>query len=306
MHDNIFYFMTQRNWKEYNAQLVRRGELLLDLEFLSGWDNDLDTMNKDRHGRPYTYPDSFIRFLALLHVVFKLPFRQTQGFIKALTKFIPGIKKPDHATIHRRVNKLDLCLDESIVDSVEHITLAIDATGIKVTNRGEWLRHKWKVKRGYLKIHFAVNTKTKEVTAFRVTTEETGDSKKFKELVDESSKRGKVNKVIADGAYDTKDNFRSLKEKGIEPAIKIRKNASTKPRGSRERAEEVRKFKSKGYENWTKNKGYGQRWQVETAISTYKRTFGEYVTAKKFENMVNEISLKVFAYRASGINNISP
>ena len=288
--------MTSRNWKEYNDKLVRRGELLLDFEFLKSWDSDLAKMNDEKWSRPYVYPDSFIRFLALLHVLFKLPFRQTEGFINALTKFVPGIKKPDHATIHRRVSKLDLGLDEALVNSVEPITLAIDASGIKVAKRGEWLRHKWKVRKGYLKVHFAVNTKTKEVTAFRVTTEETGDAKKFKELVDESTKRGHVTKVIGDGAYDTKGNFNHLEEKGIEPAIKIRKNASTKPRGSRARAAEVRNLKHQGYENWRKAKGYGQRWQAETAFSTYKRTFGEHVSARKFENMVNEISLKVFAY----------
>jgi hypothetical protein len=37
------------------------------------------------------------------------------------------------------------------------ILIAIDSTiGVKVTNRGEWIRHKWNVKRGYLKIHVAV------------------------------------------------------------------------------------------------------------------------------------------------------
>jgi IS5 family transposase len=288
--------MSTRNWKEYNNELVRRGELLLDLDFLKSWDSNLATMNSGKASRPYTYPDSFIRFLALLHVLFKLPFRQTEGFIHALTKFVPDIKKPDHATIHRRVSKLDLGLDESLVNSVEPITLAIDASGIKVANRGEWLRHKWKVRKGYLKIHFAVNTKTKEVTAFRVTTEETGDSKKFKELVDESTQKANVEKVAGDGAYDTKDNFNHLKEKGIEPAIKVRKNASTKPRGSRARAAEVKEFKRLGYDTWRKEKGYGQRWQAETAFSTYKRTFGEYVAARKFENMVNEISLKVYTY----------
>ncbi len=73
--------------------------------------------------------------------------------------------------------------------------------------------------------------------------------------MDESSNRGKITKVIVDGTYDTKDNFRSLKEKGIKPAIKIRKNASTKSRSYRERAEKIMKFKSHGYENLTEMEG---------------------------------------------------
>ena len=40
----------------------------------------------------------------------------------------------------------------------DYFEIAIDSSGIKVTNKREWIRHKWKVKRGYLKMHIAVNT----------------------------------------------------------------------------------------------------------------------------------------------------
>ena len=50
-----------------------------------------------------------------------------------------------------------------------NIVIAIDSTGIKVTNRGQWLRDKWNTrkkerKKGYLKIHIAVNVKTKDIS----------------------------------------------------------------------------------------------------------------------------------------------
>jgi hypothetical protein len=38
----------------------------------------------------------------------------------------------------------------------EYIIIAIDITGIKVTNRGQWMKDKWNVNnknKGYLKIH---------------------------------------------------------------------------------------------------------------------------------------------------------
>ncbi len=45
----------------------------------------------------------------------------------------------------------------------EYITIAIDSTGIKVTNRGRWMRKKWNVKKkGFLKIHIAVRYKYQE------------------------------------------------------------------------------------------------------------------------------------------------
>jgi hypothetical protein len=34
-----------------------------------------------------------------------------------------------------------------------------------------WIRKVWKVKKGYLKIHFAVNTKTKQIVSMHVTSE---------------------------------------------------------------------------------------------------------------------------------------
>jgi len=41
-----------------------------------------------------------------------------------LKKFIPDLKKPDHATIHRRVSKLGLKLENNIKTGKE-ITIAI-------------------------------------------------------------------------------------------------------------------------------------------------------------------------------------
>jgi hypothetical protein len=37
---------------------------------------------------------------------------------------------------------------------------------------------------------------------------------------------------------------------------------------------------------WKRSMGYGQRWMAETVFSSIKRTFGEYIAARKFHNMV--------------------
>jgi hypothetical protein len=48
---------------------------------------------------------------------------------------------------------------------------------------------------------------------------------------------------------------------------------------------------------WKKKRKYGHRWMAkETAFSTFKRTFGEYVSATKFKNMVKEMMVKVSLY----------
>lgn len=270
---------------------------MLDLEFLRTWEDDLEGMNTEKNGRPYEYPEEFIRFLGVLHVLFNLPYRQTEGFVRALGRFVPNLRKPDHATIHRRVSKLSFDIEDSLFRSSHPVVIAIDASGVKVTNRGGWIREKWKKRKGYLKIHFAVNTKTKEVDAFEVTTEETGDTRMFKALVDGASEVNDIDSVVADAAYDSKDNFNHLAKNGIKPGIKIKRGYS-KRGGAKGRARRraIRELEKQGYEGWKEAVDYGHRWSVETCFSSFKRTFGEFVKAKKFENMVGEIALKVFTY----------
>jgi hypothetical protein len=66
----------------------------------------------------------------------------------------------------------------------DYFIIAIDSTGIKVTNRGEGIRHKWNVKRGYLKIHRAVDIKKKRILSSQVTSEQVHDGKVLSELID--------------------------------------------------------------------------------------------------------------------------
>ena len=164
-------------------------------------------------------------------------------------------------------------------------------------------------KKGYLKIHIAVNIKTKEILALDVTDEKTHDGKVLRKLVshvlDSSSsggsnnnhpiKRIRIESVLADGAYDSNANFRYLEEKGIKPGIKVRKNSTISSRNNRLRNKEI-KLQSKDYLKWKKKRKYGHRWIAETAFSTIKRTFGEYVSATRFQNMVKEMMIKISLY----------
>ena len=64
---------------------------------------------------------------------------------------------PDYTTINRRINRLDIKIEKDNKNKDfedEYLIIAIDSTGIKVTNRGQWMRDKWNIKKkGYLKIH---------------------------------------------------------------------------------------------------------------------------------------------------------
>lgn len=65
-------------------------------------------------------------------------------------------------------------------------------------------------------------------------------------------------------------NFNLLVSSGIDPVIKVRKNASRKARGSYARKVSVIAQQT-NLEGWKKGKKYGDRWAVEGAYSAIKR-----------------------------------
>ena len=110
-------------------------------------------MNKGKEGRKFVYPDSFIKLLGYMRAYFHLPYRQTEGIVwPHAANTLPSI--PDYSRICRRINILNIKINDDANNSRFHddnFVIAIDSTDVKVTNRGEWIRRKWKVKRGYLK-----------------------------------------------------------------------------------------------------------------------------------------------------------
>jgi hypothetical protein len=279
------------NWPRYNKSMVRRGEVVLDFDVIKNWDNELDKINEGKEGASYRYPNSFVQLLGYMRAYFHLPYRQTEGVVRAHAgKEIPSI--PDYSTINRRVNKLNIKINEKIGND---IIIALDSTGIKIANRGEWIRHKWNVRKGYLKIHVAVDINKKKIVSLDVTSEEVHDGSRLKKLVSNASENNDVKRVIADGAYDSKENFRYLFDNGIEAAIKIRKNSSDRSIGCYPRKVAVLK-QMKNFEKWKDSVSYGYRSITETIFSSMKRMFGEYISARKYPNMVKEMTLKASLY----------
>jgi hypothetical protein len=281
-----------RDWKEYNEALVKRGSILLDLDFVADWSAELKGMNSGKEGARFRYPDSFVRLLSVVHA-YILPYRQLEGFTRSLSQHVEGLRAPDYTTIWWRVSRMKVDLDSSI-ERGRDVTIAVDASGIKVSNRGEWIRHKWKVKRGFIKVHIAVDTRTKQIIAMEITREEVADRRVFKQLIDASASRSDVKRVLGDGAYDSRDNFRYSADRGIEPVIKVRKVSSSKAKGCMPR--KIAVVEQRSNPDWRRTKGYGYRWTAESAFSSIKRVFGEYVTARKWSNMIKELLLKASIY----------
>ena len=97
----------------------------------------LSKMNRGKVGEPYCYPEPFIQLLGYMRAYFHLPYRQTQGVVIAHAPKLRNI--PHFSTINKRLNRLEIQFNEKVAnDSI----IAVDSTGIKLANRGEWMSHK--------------------------------------------------------------------------------------------------------------------------------------------------------------------
>jgi len=279
-------------------RLVKRGELILLLKAGERPEEELGRMNEGKVGRPFRYTDSLVWALAVLKVCLKLPYRQLEGFSRTLFGLVGVRLSVSYTTVFRRVRVLveGRKLPELRLEPGRRVVVAVDSTGLKVGNYGEWMREKWKRRRGFVKFHLIVDVETRKILGFKATNEEESDAQAFPELLNQAQLKADVEAALGDGAYDTRDGFNQCSERSVEPLFRVRKNSSTKSRGSPSRAEVVRKVKRDGYEAWTREVGFGRRWAVETAIGSFKALFGEYLAARTLETTQLEVGLKVAVY----------
>jgi hypothetical protein len=115
----------------------------------------------------------------------------------------------------------------------EDAIVVLDSTGIKIMNRGEWMRSRERVssRRGWVKVHIAYDLKAGKVVGFEVTDERGQDCKEglkmLNELYEKTKRSNKrIRKVIADAGYDTHEIFNYLSERCISAVIKLRRNLS--------------------------------------------------------------------------------
>jgi len=91
-------------------------------------------------------------------------------------------------------------IDKTTDDYVDGIIIVVDFTGLKVYDRGEWIREiyglKVRRKRGFIKMH--VSFDIRKILSLRVTDERVRDHKMFKELVEETLEKYNVYRVLAE------------------------------------------------------------------------------------------------------------
>lgn len=285
----------KRNWLKYNDELVMRGYFYMNPAFLSTWNEEIKQMNTGKVGEPYLYPESMIEFLAVLSP--KYDDRALEGIMQALSEMNYHFPVISYSQINRRVNALDLSfpIKESKNIIFEEDVVGADASGIKVSNRGEWIRHKWKIQRGWIKVVVLGNKKGRVVDVMVGVEDELSENESSREMLKAHHKT--ISKFLGDGGLDAKENFNLCRELKIIPIIKIDKNASDNANQCMTRWKYSQEQKKLGYKKWAKKRGYGFRWVcTEGIFSAIKRMEGEYVSATQKENMLHEAKMKFWIY----------
>jgi len=280
------------NWHDYNRALVARGAITLwiDEEVLAGW--------RATGGRGLRYSDAAILCVLSLRMVFRLPLRQTQGFLLDLKQLLGlTIEVPHYSTFSRRAATL-------VVPQLTRpagggpLHLAIDATGLKVHGEGEWKvrTHGKDKRRVWRKLHLGVDTTTGELLAHALTPSETHDGTELSGLL--AQVEGPIAAVYGDKAYDAFDIHRTILARDGRPVIPPRKGAAIRPPPRLEhppptRGQAVARIAEVGRNAWKQETGYHRRSLAETAMSRYKTIIGPSLKARTFANQQAEAGIAV-------------
>jgi len=104
-----------------------------------------------------------------------------QGIVRGLSEYVKIVEEV-HFT-HIRI-KPSIGNDN---DNEEPITLEVDASGLTISKKGDYIEEKWiRKKKEFIKLHIAADAKSKKVISFRITRGNVHDAKI---LFQSSSKR---------------------------------------------------------------------------------------------------------------------
>lgn len=308
---------TPIDWKTYNNELVDRGKRIAEfIKFFSKdkelFKKELITQNKGKKGHPYEYADRLFILLAVIKAVTSKGFRFLEGFA-----FLLFDEVPDHNTIWRRINKANpnilsnLNRTSAARQKSGTIDIILDATGISVNGTNVWLDEKYneRRKREWVKLHLCIDAATKEIISVEVMNKNDNEGKHegFSKHIQKANKKGRINRVYADGAYDGKKNFGLCKKNGSELVVRIRKNtieAVKRKKAINKRMvlhgrspmqfgyREEKAIEQINWDEFVETKNYGKRSGIEGVIGSFKRFFGESVASKCFDNIKTELLMR--------------
>jgi IS5 family transposase len=268
-----------RNWASYDRALVRRGDVTLWFaqESITAW----RPKPAGRRGAQLQFSDLAIETALTLRLVFNLPLRQTEGFLRSIFCLMDlDLDAPDHTTLSRRGRFLDIHLREQLTRGPLH--LVVDSSGLAVVGEGEWaaVKHGGSGKRGWRKLHLGVDG-AGVIVVQCLTEAGTDDAATALDLI--AAADGNLASFTADGAYDTSAVYDAAGARGARVVIPPSTTAtsSRRPRSrSSPRNRTIARVQKVGRRQWKKEVGYHQQARAENAFFRYKVILGNRLRAR--------------------------
>ena len=261
-----------RNWAEYDQTLVQRGDLTIWFtpETLSAWQPRAEGLR----GGQRRYSDVAIETALTLRVLYRLPWRQTEGLLRSILE----LSAPDHTTLSRRAGGLQVELRRLL--TTEPVHLIVDATGLGIVGQGQWAAAKWgeRGRRGWRKLHIAVD-ESGRVLAAELSDRNVGDAEVLPGLVDQV--HGSIRRLTADGGYDTREVYAAAVARGASVIVPPRRDAVvTGEPVFEQRDRHVERIAEIGRKRWRVEAGQHAQARAENTFSRYKRLFGSRLRAR--------------------------
>ena len=209
-----------------------------------------------------------------------MPLRQAEGFLSSLFVLMGlDLRSPDHTTLSRRGQHLDLTLRH--VPQRPGLHLIIDSTGLSIVGEGEWAaaKHGDRGTRGWKKLHVGVDH-TGMIVAHALTDATGDDATTGVALIAAVSED--IARVTADAAYDTVAFYEAAGARGakvVVPPAKTARVSRRRPRSSA-RNRTITTVKRIGRRQWKKTSRYHQQARVENAFFRYKTIIGDGLRAR--------------------------
>jgi IS5 family transposase len=267
------------NWAEYDRALAQRGDITLwiSTDATDAW----KPAPFGSRGGQRKFSDHTIETARMLRLVFKLPLRQAEGFLRSVLSLMGvGLEAPDHTTLSRRCQHLDVGFH--LVPANEPIHLIVDSTGLSIVGEGEWaaVKHGARGKRAWKKLHLGVD-RSGLIVAEVLTDGNADDAKIAFDLIDEIE--GGIARFTADAAYDTIAIYDTAAARGAKVVVPPMKTATRsrrrRPRSSA-RNRTIMRVKEIGRRMWKKESAYHRQTRVENVFFRYKSIVGDGLRAR--------------------------
>ena len=281
-------------WAQYDAHRSGECKRILDLR------KAFVELDKPVHRREFKL--SNLTVLLLFKILFGVSYRTIASAARDLQIYraLDMKRAPCYKTIQNTMGYLDerffTKINKILVPSKVKLG-GVDSSGLKTHRKGAWIQvrfQRYVKKHDFKKVHIFVDLDSKKILYCIMTKGTSYDSPQLKNILKQCSWI-KVDIILGDGGYDSKECFNEITKRGAVPGIPVRKNSSTRSRGFPSRRKAVLEQK-KDIEKWKEKVQSTMRCVVESIFSGTKRRFGEYLFSIKEKSRCVEMWLRTILW----------